>query len=168
MLFLLVITVIVGFFLPSKVVLERSIVIDRGVSKVFNVINSLSNFNQWSPWYELDINAQYSLSGPESGEGSKLSWQGNQSIGKGSNEIIESKKDEFIRTKFYFGKSENPALSKISLTRIGNETKVTWTFYNDFGYNVFYRYFGFVLEDMIAPDYEKGLLNLKNHIESLP
>ena len=168
LLFLLLVVIIVGFFLPAKVHLERSTIINRDSGTVFKVINSLSNFNKWSPWYEYDTNAAYTLTGPESGVGSKLSWQGNEKIGKGSNEIIESKDDEYIKTKFYFGKSESPAFSKISLTNVDNGTKVTWALDNDFGYNVFYRYFGFVLEKMIAPEYEKGLSNLKAHLESQP
>lgn len=166
LLFLLLVVVVIGFFLPSKVHLERSTVIDRDANKIFSVINSLSNFNKWSPWYDYDLNASYTLSGAESGVGSKLTWQGNEKVGKGSNEIIDSKQDEFIKTKFYFGKSEKPAFSKISLMKVETGTKVTWAFDNDFGYNIFYRYFGLVLEDMIAPDYEKGLKKLKEHIES--
>ena len=168
LMFLLLVVVVVGFFLPAKVHLERSIIINQNPNNVFKVINSLSNFNKWSPWYEYDVNATYTLTGPESGTGSKLSWQGNNKIGKGSNEIIESIPNEYIRTKFYFGKSENPALSKISVTSAENGTKVTWAFENDFGYNVFYRYFGLVLEDMIAPDYERGLKKLKEYLESKP
>jgi hypothetical protein len=162
----------VGLFLPAKVNLERSTIINRDISNVFKVINSLSNFNKWSPWYEYDLNAVYILTGPDSGVGSKLSWKGNDLVGNGSNEIIESTPNQYIRTKFYFGKSENPAFSKVSVMNVDNgtyvSTKVTWAFENDFGYNIFYRYFGLVLEDMIAPDYEKGLQNLKQHIESIP
>jgi len=167
MMFLLLVVVVIGFFLPSKVHLERSTMIERDANEIFRVINSLSNFNKWSPWYEYDKNATYTLSGAESGVGSKLDWQGNEKVGKGSNEIVDSKQDEYIKTKFYFGKSEKPAHATISLLKVEGGTKVTWAFDNDFGYNVFYRYFGLVLEDMIAPDYEKGLKNLKGHMESL-
>jgi len=168
MLFLLVVVVIIGFFLPAKVHLERSIVIKRDSSTIFQVINALSNFNKWSPWYALDVNAEYILSGSVKGVGSKISWQGNKNIGKGSNEIIESQTNQYIKTEFFFGKSDQPAYSTLSLSQERDETKVTWAFDNDFGHNVFYRYFGLVIEDMIAPDYERGLQNLKKHVESLP
>jgi effector-binding domain-containing protein len=168
LLFLLLVVVVIGFFLPSKVHLERSIEINRNPATIFKVINSLNNFNKWSPWYEYDVNAEYTLTGAKTGVGSKLSWSGNDKIGTGSNEIIESKLDSYIKTKFFFGKSEKPAFSMISLLPQDETTKVTWAFNNDFGYNVFYRYFGLVLEEMIAPDYEKGLKYLKKHAESLP
>ena len=158
----------IGLLLPAKVHLERSIEISHNQHAIFNTINSLANFNKWSPWYEYDMSAEYILSGPTSGVGSKLTWQGNQKVGKGSNEIIESHHNSHIKTQFFFGKSEKPAYSTLSIKQVNGATRVVWAFDNDFGYNVFYRYFGFVLEDMIAPDYERGLKNLKVYIESLP
>ncbi len=166
--FLILVAVVVGLFLPSKVHLERSIEINRDKATVFKVINALENFNKWSPWYELDINAEYIVSGPKSGVGSKLEWHGNESVGDGVNEIIESVENDHTKTKMFFGKSDAPAYSIMSLQQNGDKTKVTWAFENDFGMNVFYRYFGLVIEDMIAPDYEKGLQKLKTYVESLP
>ncbi len=165
---ILLVVIIVGLFLPAKVHLERSIEISHDKQTVFKVINSLSNFNKWSPWYEYDVNASYVISGAKSGVGSKIEWSGNQKVGTGSNEIIKSIQDSSIKTKFFFGKNDSPAFSIISLKQKGNITTATWAFENDFGYNVFYRYFGLVLEDMIAPDYERGLKKLKEHVESLP
>lgn len=168
LMFLLLVVVVIGFFLPSKVKMERSIEINRGEGTIFQVVNSLNNFNKWSPWFGKDTNAQYVLSGSSAGVGSKLAWQGNKNVGTGSNEIIESLQNESIKMRMFFGKDDQPAYATISLMPIGESTKVTWVFENDFGYNVFFRYFGLVLEDMIAPDYEKGLKNLKAYVESLP
>jgi effector-binding domain-containing protein len=168
LIFLILVAVVVGFFLPSKVHLERSVEINREQVTIFKVVNALENFNKWSPWYELDVNAEYSVSGPQSGVGSKLEWHGNESVGDGVNEIVESVKNNHIKTKMFFGKNDAPAYSIISLEQKGGNTKVTWAFENDFGMNIFYRYFGLVIEDMIAPDYEKGLKKLKTYVESLP
>lgn len=167
-LFLLLIVVVVGFFLPSKVHMQRSVEINRSKETVFQVINSLGNFNKWSPWFEKDINAKYTVTGAASGVGSKLTWQGNNDVGTGSNEIIDSKLNKSVKTELFFGKDDHPAYATLSLKENNGTTIVAWSFENDFGYNVFFRYFGFVLEDMIAPDYEKGLSNLKKHVESLP
>ena len=168
LIFLLLVSLIVGFFLPSKVHLERSIEISRDKATIFKIINAYENFNSWSPWYDLDVNAEYIVSGPQEGVGSKLEWHGNNSVGDGVNEIIESVKNQHIKSKMFFGKSDAPAYSIISLEQQGEKTKVTWAFENDFGMNLFYRYFGLVIEDMIAPDYEKGLKKLKVYVESLP
>lgn len=168
-LFLLVVTVIIGFFLPSSVNLQRSTVINRDHQTVFQVVNSLANFNKWSPWYKLDPNAEYVLSGPNSGKGSKITWKGNNNVGEGSHEIIDSQPHESVKTTFYFGKPDHPVYSSVLVKPLDDgNTQVTWTFENDFGYNVFYRYFSLVLEESIAPVYEEGLANLKKYVESLP
>lgn len=113
--FLLIVTVVVGFFLPSKVHLQRSIDINRDKATIFQVLNALNNFNKWSPWFEYDLNAEYIVTGAKAGVGSKISWQGNSLVGKGSNEIIESVLNSQIKTRFFFGKSDKPAISILSL-----------------------------------------------------
>lgn len=165
LIFLIVFVAIGGLFLPSKVSMSRSVFIEKPTEIIFKFVNSQKNFNDWSPWFGLDPNAVYTISGAESGVGSKISWQGNDKVYKGSNEIIESEENKLVRYEFYFGKSDQPAFSNMSFKPVGNGTTVAWTFENDFGYNVFYRYFGLILEDMIAPDYEKGLSNLKVRLE---
>lgn len=166
--FLLIIVVVIGFFLPSKAHIERSVEINRSKETIFQIVNSQNNFNKWSPWFEKDKKALYTLTGNEKGVGSKLSWQGNSDVGTGSSEIIGSKLNQSVTTELFFGKDDHPAYATLSLKANKQSTIVTWSFDNDFGYNVFFRYFGFVIEEMIAPDYVKGLSNLKKHAESLP
>ena len=168
LIFLLLIVVVIGLFLPSKVKMERSIEINRDAATIFQVVNSLGNFNKWSPWFGKDTNAQYTLSGSSAGVGSKLAWQGNKNVGTGSIEIINSELNQLVKMQMFFGKDDQPAYATTSLKPNEESTRVSWAFENDFGYNVFFRYFGLVLEDMIAPDYEKGLKNLKTYVESLP
>ena len=168
LIFLLLVAAIGGLFLPSQAHVERSILINRDKATVFKIVNSFKNFNKWSPWYELDKNAEYIVSGPNAGVGSKIAWKGNNNVGVGSNEIIESKPYSLIKTIMFFGKSDAPSYATFTFKDEGNKTKVTWAFDNEFGMNVFYRYFGLVVEKMIAPSYEKGLLNLKSYAESLP
>lgn len=165
LIFIIVLVAIGGLFLPSKVRLERSVFISQKPEVLFQFVNSLKNFNEWSPWFDLDPNAVYTLSGPDFGAGSKISWQGNDRVYKGSNEIIESRENKLIKFRFYFGKSDQPAESEMRFEKVSQGTTVMWSFESDFGYNVFYRYFGFVLEDMIAPDYEKGLSRLKSNFD---
>jgi effector-binding domain-containing protein len=168
LIFILFAAIIVGFFLPSKVNMQRSILIDRSPEKIFNVVNSLSNFNNWSPWVDKDKNADYSFSGPKFGVGSKMVWEGNSQVGQGSQEIVESSKNNTVKTKLFFSNSHKPAYATISLTPDQDKTKVSWMFENDAGNDLLARYFGLAIEDLLAPDYEKGLANLKIYVESLP
>jgi effector-binding domain-containing protein len=166
--FILLVAIVVGFFLPSKVLMQRSILIERSPEKIFNVINSLKNFNNWSPWVDKDITANYTFSGPNVGVGSKMIWDGNNQVGQGSQEIIESVENDYVKTELYFDTSQQPAMATISLKSEQNNTRVNWIFENDAGGNLLARYFGLAIEDLLAPDYEKGLANLKRYVENLP
>jgi len=163
--FLIALIAIIGLFLPAKVVVERSIVINKSPEAVFQAVNSLDNFNTWSPWFEFDPDASFTIGETVSGVGSIISWEGNEKVYNGSFEIVESKPYSHIKTKFYFGKPDHPVFTTFSFEKNGSGTKTTWAFENDFGYNVFYRYFGFILDKTIAPSSEKGLSKLKLYLE---
>ncbi len=157
-----------GFFvLEDKVQVKRSIDIDRPAKMVFKVVNSMHKFNQWSPWAAVDPNATYQLSGPESGVGSKMAWQGNQEVGTGSQEIIESQLNQSIKAELYFdGQGDDPAWSSVVIHDKGDSVSVDWVFDADFNGDVLGRFFGMMMDDMLGPQYEKGLGNLKALVEA--
>ncbi|NVJ67324.1 MAG: SRPBCC family protein [Gammaproteobacteria bacterium] len=165
---LLIILAVVGFFLPQKVHLERSIIIGANRDTVFTQINSMQNFNQWSPWYKLDPNANYQYSGPDAGKGNRMSWSSQDpNVGKGSQEIVESQYPSLVRTELLFGDDPNPGYAEFSIEEITyTQTRVTWGFDADFGNNIVGRYFGLFLESMLGPQYEEGLKALKEQVES--
>src|SRR5215471_4271238 len=105
--FLLVLVVAligVAFVLPSSAHVERSITIERPPSEVFAVLNSFRRFNEWSPWAAKDPNAQYTFSGPLTGAGAKMSWQGDpKTVGTGSQAIVASKPNESVTVALDFG-----------------------------------------------------------------
>ena len=43
---------LIGLFLPSKIHVERSIVVNTTPEVPFELLNDLSRFNDWSPWYD--------------------------------------------------------------------------------------------------------------------
>jgi hypothetical protein len=89
LLILVVLTGIVGIFLPSSVHVERSAVIQAPQATIYVLIDGFENFNRWSPWYERDPNADYTYEGPQRGVGAKMSWSSEQrEVGSGSQEIV--------------------------------------------------------------------------------
>ncbi|PXF63386.1 SRPBCC family protein [Kangiella spongicola] len=159
--------VIVGFFLPKMVHVERSIVINASQDKVFQQVNSFEDYNSWSPWYKLDPEAKYEYSGPDSGVGAMMSWDSEDSqVGSGSQKIIESQYPSLVKSELLFGEDPNPAYATFVLEELGpKETKVTWSFDADFGDNIIGRYFGLMMDSMLGPSYEEGLESLKAEIE---
>ena len=164
---LLVTLAVIGFFLPKVAHVERSITINASRDAVFAQVNSFKNFNQWSPWFDKDPNANYQYSGPESGVGNSMSWNSDKKeVGKGSQEIVESQYPSHVKAKLLFGDDPNPGYATYTIEEITyNQTKITWSFDADFGNNVVGRYFGLMMDGMLGPDYEKGLQSLKEKVE---
>lgn len=162
-LFMLVLGLI-GFTLPSSKALQRSVVINAPASKIFPFVNNLKNFNLWSPWSKLDPDTEYVFTGPDEGIGARVVWKSeNKSVGEGSQEIVESRTHEYVKTNLNFG-GGGPANAEFFLDQNGGSTKVTWTFQTEFE-GMLARYFGLMLDKWVGGAYEEGLQNLKSYGE---
>lgn len=158
---LIVLLIVIALFLPSAAHVERSASISAPPAVVFDIVNSLKRFNEWSPWYELDPAARFDYSGPESGVGARVQWSSETpELGAGSQEIIESVPAERVRTQLDFA-DDGQAQANLELAPEGDGTKVTWALDMQFGYNLPARYFGLWLDRVLGPYYEQGLENLK-------
>lgn len=156
----------IGFMLPSSVHVERSALIKSSPEQVFNTLNDMQRFNDWSPWHGLDPNTQYQFEGPSSGAGAKMSWRSEDpNVGAGSQEIIESTPYTLIRTHLKF-EGQGDAYAQYQIKPVEGGTQVTWVFDTDFGNDIVGRWLGFILfEKFIGADYEKGLNQLKAVLE---
>lgn len=164
---LAVVFVVVGWFLPDRVHVERSVVIDREPAVVFDVIDDFQRFNEWSPWAEMDPSATYEYSGPAEGVGATMRWSGNEQVGSGTQEIVEAVPNERVVTALDFGEMGR-GTATFRLAPLNGATSVTWAFETDFEGDLLGRWFGLVFDRMLGPDYEKGLGKLKQLVESLP
>ncbi len=170
LLFLVIVFFAYGFFfLEDKVQVSRSIKIDRPAKMVFKAVNSMHTFNAWSPWAKLDPDAKYEFSGPVNGVGSKMSWSGNEEVGSGRQEIIESNPYESVKLELYFdGQGDDPSWATHQIKDMGDSSEITWVFDADFKGNIMGRYFGMMMDGMLGPQYESGLRNLKALVEAQP
>ena len=162
---LIAILFVVSFFLPKEAKVERSTVIDASQEQVFNYLNTSKNFNQWSPWFELEPNAKYEFSGAEAGVGGKLAWEGDKT-GKGTQEIIESTPNSDIKLKLNFD-GQPTAYANYKLESVDGGTKVTWGFDTPLEGPVA-KYMGLMMDSFIGDMYDKGLSNLKAKVEEMP
>lgn len=162
---ILIIFISVGFFLPDKVHVERSINIFAPQSLVYNEISGFKNFNVWSPWHAEDPQAKYAYSGISNGVGAKMSWYGDpKKVGTGSQEIVEANNVDFVKTKLIIGE-KNGGFATWHLSPEGKGVKVVWAMDTEFNGNLFARYFGLFFDSMIGDDYEHGLSGLKLMVE---
>ncbi|CUK08780.1 Polyketide cyclase / dehydrase and lipid transport [Ruegeria denitrificans] len=163
----LVLLLVVGsYLLPGKAVVSRSVSIEAPASAIFPYVNSMQETEKWSPWLSHDPETQLSYSGPEAGVGNTLSWSSeHRQVGSGTQEIIESLPDQTVKTALDFG-PRGTASALFQLAPEGDQTQVTWGFESDLGLNPMARWMGLMMDKWVGGDYERGLSNLKELVES--
>ena len=133
---------------------------------MFPELNSMRAFHAWSPWSDIDPQTQYTFEGPDQGVGSRMLWSsGNERVGQGSQEITESVPEREVVTRLQFG-DQGSGVARFVLEPEGQATRVRWLFHTEFGWDLFSRYVGLLLDSMIGVQYDKGLKSLQQRIES--
>jgi len=159
---LIVVFVIVVAMRPADFRVSRSATIPAPVAAVFEQVNDLHKFQDWSPWAKIDPNCKLTYDGPPVGVGASFAWAGNKDVGEGRMTVIDSKPGELVKFRLEFlkpFKATNTA--QFDFKSAGNQTDVTWSMYgqNNFMMKAFSLFMD--CDKMVGPDFEKGLANLK-------
>jgi effector-binding domain-containing protein len=163
---IIILLVLVGYLLPRKIHVERAISVKSPVQVIFDQVNVLENWKQWSPWNKLDTAMKISYEG-KSGKGASYSWQSSiKSVGSGTITITECKPGEFLALEMDF-RDRGKASSYFRFETSSDSVRVSWGFDNDLGINPFMRYFGGMMKNMIGKSYIEGLTSLKTTSEKL-
>lgn len=166
--FLLLVAAAGLLFFPGQVEIRRSVTIQRPVTEVFTYLNNLENYNQWSPWFQLDTAADYSFSGPSSGVGATMTWDSkNEQVGKGSLTYTDVVIQKSIKHDLNFMEN-GVAKGEYILSPDEAGTNVTWVFSFEAGANPLLRIMGSFMKDIIGEDFDKGLFRMKSILESAP
>jgi hypothetical protein len=155
----------VGLALPSQVTVARSVVINAPEPVVFPYLNNPHTFSGWSPWAQRDPKLQVTYSGPDQGKGARIDWtSAERSVGAGSMEIAESQPNRHIDLVVSVNGLEGP--SSYDVAPSGSGSKVVWSFSYDTGANPLRRWKGLMLDRFVGTEFQTGLAELKERIES--
>ena len=161
---IVVVLLAAGFLLPSTYSAQRSVTINAPAEKVFPLVANHKEWKRWSVWNQRDPNMQMTYSGPEMAAGSKWSWT-SKSEGNGGMEfsaVEPNKRVGYILTM----EDMTPATGDLKFTPEGAATKVTWDMNGNAGMNPVFRWFGLFMDQLIGPEFEAGLKNLKKLAEA--
>lgn len=165
---IILLVVIISFFLPRKVHVERSLEMKATPEAAFALVNNLKAWEEWSPWHDIDTNMVLTYSEVAEGPNSFYGWTSdNKNVGNGKLIILETKEFELIKTQLNF-EDMDPSYADFIFEKTAEGVKVTWTMDSDMGYNPIGRFFGLMMDKMIGPDYEKGLAKMKEVAERVP
>lgn len=150
--------------MPSEFNVSRSTEIEAPVPVVYNQVAVLKNWENWSPWAEMDSTMVTTYIGAESGVGQKSAWTSENS-GEGKMEFLAMEDNKSISTSLDFG-DQGTAKGTWTFNETPNGTKVTWQVIGDMGF--FARPMGMLMDNLLGSQFEQGLGNLKEVAESMP
>ncbi|MEO7990724.1 MAG: SRPBCC family protein [Chryseolinea sp.] len=151
---------------PGQAHIEKSIVINAPASSVFAEVSDFQKFNAWSPWAKMDPEAKQTIEGPAASVGHKMAWDGPKT-GTGTQWTEEIRENEYVKNGMKFGGSETTYYNEFILTPEGDGTKVTWT-YDGANAGLSGKAMWLVMGSMLNNQYEQGLNDLKQIVESKP
>ena len=146
---------------PSTFTVERSAVIAGPPAAVYPLLNDFHQWSRWSPWEKLDPNMKRSFDGPASGKGARYAWAGNDQVGEGRMEIVDSVPGESVTLDLEFLKPF-PARNQttFTLTPAGEGTQVRWAMTGEQGFVGKAMSLVMDMDAFVGKDFEKGLANL--------
>jgi len=160
LLIVIALLVVISFFLPSKVIVKRSMVMKAPQEVIFDQVNTLKNWEKWSPWLKLDPNIKLTYEGPATGVGAKYSWASEKhDVGHGTLTISGSTPNTEVDNAMDF-KDRGNSTSDFKFEKTDGGTKVTWSMETDMGMNPVGRYVGLMMDGMVGKTFEEGLNNL--------
>jgi effector-binding domain-containing protein len=158
--------IIISLFLPSKVRVERSTMINVPSAVAFEQVNNFHIWPKWSYWDNIDPAMKSTYEGPESGKGARHFWESdNENVGHGNITIVESTPNSMILTDLEF---EGMGISHGGWLFRDTTGGCIATTYMEMEMGFFQRIFGLMMDGMLGGDFEKSLAGLKKHCESLP
>jgi hypothetical protein len=162
---LIVLYFVLAFFGPKSVTAERHITINASTNLVREKLGDLQYFHEkWSPWTEKDPQMRTTVTGIPGQPGHQYEWSGNENVGSGSITLERYSGDSLVEHVALEGQGD--ALSYLIVKEQGPNSDVTWGMTFHVGFMMRTPMLFMKMDDMLGKDYEKGLVRLKETIES--
>ncbi len=163
--------VLVGVFLPSSGRVERSVEVSSPVRQIYDTINTLQRFPEWSAERRMDPTMRVEFSGPRDGVGAKATYTAeSQAVGDGSLEIASSDQDSQVKyavTNTWAGTNKSYTI-RIDPAANAKTSRIYWTYEVDYGWNLMWRYAGLYIHGTPDNMVQANVANLANMLAAFP
>lgn len=161
-------------FRPAQFRVARSATIAAPAAIVYPLLSDFHAWDAWSPWSKLDPDMTRTFSGAARGKGAVYEWSGNDQVGKGRMEIVDTRENAQVTIDLHFitpFEASNTTVFSIAdrpadLSKGGaNAVDVTWAMSGRNGFVA--KAFGLFMDvdALVGKDFEQGLANLKKVAE---
>ena len=161
-----ILLIIVGFFLPGKMEVSKSIVVNAPAEYAFEEVDVLQNWDKWSYWNSLDTTMKISYGETPRGTGAHYSWE-SEDMGKGKLNITESIPNTSVKADLEFT-DQGTAKAWYNFEPEGEGTKISMGFSTEFGMNPIGRWMGVFMEPEMNKAFEYNLNKIKEIAEAKP
>lgn len=160
--------IVIGLVAPKSYHVERSITIDAPKPLVKDQVVKFANFREWEPWGKADPNLKVTIEGEDGQVGAVYSWEGNEDVGKGKQEIktITNDRVDIELTFTEPWESEDGTYYTFKEDDDG-KTTITWGMNGSSPFPMNVMMMAMNVEKMIGEDYDEGLNNLKERCEKM-
>jgi len=168
---IIAIPLIAALFINGEYAVVRETTINQPKEMVFEYVKYLKNQNNFSVWSQMDTTMKKGFVGTDGTVGCYATWDSeNEDVGKGEQEITKITEGERIDFELRFLKPFEATDNAYFMTESvdDNQTKIQWGFDGKMNYPMNLMLLLMDMEEMLAPDLEKGLANLKELLEKMP
>jgi uncharacterized protein YndB with AHSA1/START domain len=152
---------------PDTFSVQRATTVRAPAEKIFALINDFHRWGTWSPYEARDPAMKRSYSGPANGVGAVYGWDGNNNVGAGRMEILETSPPAKIVIKLDFFKPfEGHNTAEFTILPQGDATDVRWVMHGPAPFMSRLMQVFINIDRMIGKDFEIGLANLKRLTEN--
>ena len=149
----------------KKYAIEATAIIGAPTNVVFDYINDMNHFGQWSPFAKLDQSLTAEVGAINSGVGASYSYKGKM-IGSGEMTFTKIEANKLIEISMDFG-APNPSHADIvwSLVAEGALTRFTWAMVGERNLKNRIMAAVFNLNKVMTKHFADGLNNVKAQVE---
>jgi hypothetical protein len=147
---------------PDTFRVQRAMTINAPADKIFTIVTDLRRGKEWSPYEKKDPNMTTSFSGPATGPGSKLTWDGNSDVGAGTLTIANATAPSKVVLNLDMTRPmTGHNIIEYDLAPDGAGTKMTWSMHGPMNPISKVMCLFMNMDKMIGKDFEDGLRSLK-------
>lgn len=142
-----------------KMSINRSVMINAPIDKIFSTLNDFNHWQAWSPWLIMDPDTKVTVRD----DSKYYEWNGKRT-GEGNMTILSEKENESIDYDLMFLKPwKSQAKVSFYFKTVGDAVQVTWTMDSSLPFFLFWM--KKQMEAFVGMDYERGLNMLKEYVE---
>lgn len=146
---------------PDTFRVQRAITINAPPEKLVGILSDLRRGGEWSPYEKKDLAMKKTFSGPATGPGAKLAWDGNKEVGAGTLTVKEVTPSKVALDLEMIRPMQANNIVEYTLVPQGNATAMTWALHGPMTLVSKVMCTFMSLDRMVGGDMERGLTDLK-------